>query len=30
MAKKPAEIAKLLAIQPSQVYYWHKRWRRGH
>ncbi|MBK7896205.1 MAG: helix-turn-helix domain-containing protein [Anaerolineaceae bacterium] len=20
-------IAKLLAIQPSQVYYWHKRWR---
>ena len=27
LGQKPAEIAKLLAIQPSQVYYWHKRWR---
>ena len=24
---KPNEIAELLSIQPSKVYYWHKRWR---
>jgi len=27
LGQKPAEIANLLSIQPSQVYYWHKRWR---
>ncbi len=27
LGHKPDEIAQLLSIQPSQVYYWHKRWR---
>ena len=27
LGQKAQEIAPLLAIQPSQVYYWHKRWR---
>ena len=27
LGKKPNEIGELLSIQPSKVYYWHKRWR---
>lgn len=27
LGQKPQEIAELLSIQPSKVYYWHKRWR---
>jgi len=27
LGKKPDEIGELLSIQPSKVYYWHKRWR---
>ena len=27
LGQKPQEIAALLSIQPSKVYYWHKRWR---
>ena len=27
LGHKPPEIAELLSIQPSKVYYWHKRWR---
>jgi len=27
LGHKPNEIAELLLIQPSKVYYWHKRWR---
>jgi transposase len=28
LGQKPNEIAELLSIQPSQVYYWHNRWRK--
>ena len=28
LGRKPEEIAELLSIQPSKVYYWHKRWRK--
>jgi len=27
LGHKPAEIANVLSIQPSKVYYWHRRWR---
>jgi len=27
LGKKPSEVAELLSVQPSKVYYWHKRWR---
>lgn len=27
LGKNPNEIAQLFSIQPSKVYYWHKRWR---
>jgi transposase len=27
LGQKPQAVAELLSIQPSKVYYWHKRWR---
>ena len=27
LGQKPQEVAELLSVKPSKVYYWHKRWR---